>query len=202
MRTSFHTPPRVFETPPEPFTDEYARRCHRLLRMVGVLHGKGFQGLRVFPYLHPNAYRIELYPVAYARADGVKHRLDDEPDGWDSPLVARHTGANGAKFFEWEDAESLNAQQLAIRFIERFPELCREAYRLDYAYAGWFATLLAHCDYGYLPYLFGEYEEEIGTFRMQPCGGNGLEYFPLPPNSHYGHTLAPEPQPRWLNSEC
>ncbi len=44
-----------------PFADTYWRRCLRVLRMVNILHGKGFQGLRVFPYIYPLAYRIELF---------------------------------------------------------------------------------------------------------------------------------------------
>lgn len=198
MRNSFQTPSRIFQSPPQPIGDPYWRRCHRVLRMVGVLHGKGFHGLRVFPYEYPLAYRIELYPARYAELDGVKYREQEMPGGMDSRLIARHSGANEAKFFGWEDAQSADAQQLALLFIKRFPELCREAYHLDFAYAGWFATLLAHCDYGFLPYLFGEYEEEIGTLRMRKIGEAGLDFFPLPPGASYGQTFVPDPEIKWL----
>lgn len=198
MRTSFETPARIFTEAPKRFSDAYWRRCHRVLRMVGVLHGKGFHGLRVFPYDYPLAYRIELFPARYAEADGVRYRAQDMPGGMDSRLVARHTGANQANFFEWEDAQSADAHTLALLFIERFPELCREAFHLDYAYAGWFATLLAHCDYGYMPYLFSEHEEEIGIFRMHQLEGGGLGFFPLPPSPSHGQSLKPLPEMGWL----
>jgi hypothetical protein len=198
MRNSFQTPARMFDEAPRPIADAYWRRCYRVLRMVGVLHGKGFHGLRVFPYEYPLAYRIELYPARYAELDGVKYREQDLPGGMDSRLIARHSGANEAKFFGWEDAQSADAQQLALLFIKRYPELCREAYHLDFAYAGWFATLLAHCDYGFLPYLFGEYEEEIGTFRMRAVDDGGLEYFPLPPAASFGQIFVPAPEIDWL----
>lgn len=166
--------------------------------MVGILHSKGFHGLRIFPYDYPLAYRIELFPSRYAEPDGVKCRTESLPGEFASRLVARHSGANEAKFFGWEDAETADAQQLAILFIQRFPELCREAYHLDYAYVGWFATLLGHCDYGYLPYLFSEHEDEIGTFRIHQIDGDGLEYFPLPPKGNFGQTFVPTPEAAFL----
>lgn len=198
MRNMFQTPSRMFQDAPPPIADPYWRRCHRVLRMVGILHGKGFHGLRVFPYEYPIAYRIELYPGRYAELDGVKYRERDMPGGMDGTLIARHSGANEANFFGWEDAQAADAQQLALLFIKRFPELCREAYHLDFAYAGWFATLLAHCDYGFLPYLFGEYDDEIGVLRMRQVEEGGLEYFPLPPGASLGQTFVPEPEIEWM----
>jgi hypothetical protein len=198
MRSSFQTPARILQVAPEPIADPYWRRCHRVLRMVSVLHGKGFHGLRVFPYDYPLAYRIELYPARYAEPDGVKYLQDSMPEGMDSRMIARHSGANETEFFGWKDAHAADAQQLALLFLQRFPELCRESYRLDYSYVGWFATLLAHCDYGFLPYLFAEHEEEIGVFRMHQIGGTGLEYFPLPPGANFGQTFVPEPEIEWL----
>ena len=199
MRNSFQTPSRIFQEVPKPISRPYWRRCHRVLRMVGILHAKGFHGLRVFPYDYPLAYRIELFPARYAEPDGVKYRHESMPGGPESSLVARHSGADEAKFFEWEDAETADAQRLALLFIQRFPELCRESYHLDYAYVGWFTTLLGHCDYGYLPYLFAEHEDEIGTFRMHQIDCDGLEYFPLPPAGNFGQTFVPAPEIEFLS---
>ena len=201
MRNEFEVPRQLFSEAPQPFADPYWRRCHRVLRMVGILHGKGFHGLRIFPYDYPLAYRIELFPARYAERDGVNYDHSRIPGGHESRLVAKHTGANQSKFFGWEDAQSADAHKLALLFIERFPELCREAYHLDWAYAGWFATLLAHCDYGFMPYLFGEYEEELGVFRMHKVGGSGMDYYPLPPTSTGGQTFLPDPGSSWLRPE-
>lgn len=200
MRTTFDTPSRIFKEAPKPIVDDYWRRCHRVLRMVGILHGKGFHGLRIFTHNYPLAYRIEIYPSKYSGPDGVKYLSEFMHDSSAERMVARHSGANEAKYFGWEDAQSADAQLLALLFIKRFPELCREAYHLDYAYAGWFATLLGHCDYGYLPYLFSEYEDEIGCFRMNKAGETGLEYFPLPPAPNHGQVLRPSPEMDWFAS--
>lgn len=39
MRNTFQTPSRIFNEVPKPIPDDYWRRCHRVLRMVGILHG-------------------------------------------------------------------------------------------------------------------------------------------------------------------
>lgn len=192
MRNTFEVPEGIFERTPTPFTEVYYRRCLRVLRMVGILHGKGFHGLRVLPYIYPISYRIELYPGAYAKPDGVQYDENLIPGGFASKLIARYTGASEARFFGWEDAESANAHELALLFIKRFPELCQDAFYLDYAYAGWFTTLLAHCEYGALPYLFEEYKMQVpGAMRMLTVRAKAPEYFPSPPTPSYGHTLLP-----------
>jgi hypothetical protein len=93
MRNTFEVPAAIFSTSPKPFADAYWRRCFRVLRMVGVLHGKGFHGLRIFPYNYPLAYRIENFPARYSKPDEVKYEIPDEK------LVARHSGANERKYF-------------------------------------------------------------------------------------------------------
>lgn len=201
-KTSFTTPAAMFSEVPKAFEDPYARRCFRVLRMVAILHGKGFHGLRVFPYEYPIAYRIELFPAAYADETGARYRRESELSV-DSPsqekaLVARHSGANDTKFFGWEAAEGLNAHQLAIRFIERYPLLANASYHLDFSYAGWYATLLAHCKYGFLPYLFSEYEDVTDAMRLRKVGCGDMKLFPLPPSSAGENILNPEPKPQWL----
>jgi hypothetical protein len=104
-RDSFVTPSELFTKEPQPFEDNYARRCFRVLRMISVLHGKGFHGLRVFPYEYPLAYRLELYPAKFTGKDGVRFQLSGDVEA--ERLVARHSGANEARFFGWEDTTDL-----------------------------------------------------------------------------------------------
>ena len=200
-RIDFSIPSAVLTEVPEPFPDTYWRRCLRVLRMVHVLHGKGFQGLRVFPYIYPLAYRIELFPERYAEHDGVRYR--DTISGDD--LVAGHTGAGGANFFGWDDVANLDAQHLAVEFISRFPRLAKATFHLDFAYAGWYGTLLAHCEYGYMPYLFSEFEPQSDALRMfrvdDSKPGPHIEWFPLPPAANAGLTLEPRPMPDWMRGE-
>jgi hypothetical protein len=153
--------------------------------------------------MYPLAYRIELYPADYTNRNGVSYNSEISDDTLESEhLIARHSGASDAQFFDWEDAINLNAHQLALLFIERFPELARATYHFDFAYVGWYATLLAHCEYGQLPYLFGEYEEEIGVMRMHIAGRittvHKMDWFPLPPTPSGGVSMDPQPAPSWM----
>lgn len=167
---------------PELFADAYMRRCFRLLRMVGVLHGKGFQGLRVFTHIYPLAYRIELFPAEFADESGARYPERHRQELEARRLLALHSGADETVWFgSWRDAAEADAEQLALTFIDRFPELARATERCDYAYAGWYATLMARCAYGFLPYLFAEMEPFDGTIRLHPCGKMEVGRFPLPP---------------------
>lgn len=199
----FVTPAEMFTKEPRPFDDQYAQRCLRVLRMALVLHGKGFHGLRVFPYEYPLAYRIELFPSAYADPKGIKYnseRLGEQTAR--ERLIARHSGASGEKYFGWDDVAGFSAEKLALVFIERFPALARATYHLDFAYVGWFATLFAHCQYGFLPYLFAEYEDEGDFLHLRQVGnsvaGSEMDRFPLPPSPSGGSTMHPHPAPEWL----
>jgi hypothetical protein len=200
---SFDVPLRLFDEAPKPFSDPYARRCFRLLRMVAILHAKGFQGLRIFPHLYPLAYRVDLYPVAFADLDGVKYNWE-AIEGWldRNPLIANYSGADGARYFGWEEGPGQNAHGLAVSFLQRFPELARSSYQLDLEYAGWFATLLGHCEYGYLPYLFSESEPDIGVMRLQaveaPVADPRMMTFPMPPRPSPSFEFAPRPAPSWM----
>ncbi len=205
-RTSFIVPSEIFSEEPKPFDGAYARRCFRVLRMVTILHGKGFQGLRVFPYEYPLAYRIEIYPSTYTHRNGVKYAgWVDEVDLGERGLIARYSGASDAQFFGWDDVESLSAHQLSIRFIERFPDLARAAYHFDFAYAGWYAAMLAHCEYGYLPHLFAEYEDELDVMRMRAVRPkrmtHQIDWFPLPPSPSGGVLIDPRLTLRWMEKD-
>ena len=200
-RINFAIPSSTRAEAPRQFEDAYWRRCLRVLRMVQVLHGKGFQGLRLFPHIYPLAYRIELFPAK--EADRTGGMYSDPPP--DNELVARHTGADGSDFFGWNDVADLDAHQLALKFITRFPKLAHASDHFDFAYAGWYATLLAQCEYGYMPYLFAEYEPKSDALRMwcviEGKPGPHIEWFPFPPTASAGLALEPRPTPEWMNRE-
>ncbi len=63
----------------------------------------------------------------------------------------------------WAD---LDAHHLAIEFVRRFPKLAQATFHPTSHMPGWYGTLLAHCEYGYMPYLFSEYEPQSDALRM------------------------------------
>jgi hypothetical protein len=133
--------------------------------MVGELHKRGYQKLRIMPYMAPTgAWRCSIAPVIlFYRNHGAMHVEPPSmaPDITEPPaaaMVARYSGAVGNRYFDWDDATTDSARQLADKFIERFPVLADCGKGWDYLYAGWFQRLLGYAERGWLPYLFAEYE--------------------------------------------
>jgi len=75
-RTSFIASAEIFSEASKPFRDDYGQRCLRVSRMVAILHGMGFHGLRVYPYQYPLAYRIDFFfDLMAAEIQSLKERI-------------------------------------------------------------------------------------------------------------------------------
>jgi hypothetical protein len=134
--------------------------CHKLLQMVGLLHARGYQRLRIFPYVRMMWWRCELVPAELTDPDNgaltfveVKH--------FDKGLAARFSIGGGCKPFDWGiDIEEFSVERLANTFLERFPKLSEASMGSDWAYAGWYQEMLRRTSSDLLPlaYGFDEYE--------------------------------------------
>jgi len=138
--------------------DPDMRRCQRVLSMVLELHKRGYQNLAVFSGISPCGchWRCGLMPFDW---------LMYEADGWlgcgqpDSVDYARYTSASSNHYFGWEDAEQDTARQLADKFEDRFPELCRRVLGANYAYSGWLTYMVGMSERGSLPVMYQDYGE-------------------------------------------
>jgi hypothetical protein len=148
--------------------DPYVRRAVRLLAMVGELHKRGYQRLRVMPYFGPTGHwRCAIAPVfLFHRNHGAILREPDGSDAQEATLIARHSGADGNHYFEWDDARTDDARSLADKFVGRFLLLSSLGQDWDYEYAGWYLRLLGYAERGWLPYVFAEYEDT--SFKRLP----------------------------------
>jgi hypothetical protein len=159
------------------------RRMLRVLAMVHELHKAGYQRLRVSPGIGgPGAWRCLVTPVSNIER---KHGAIAK-DGL--RLVALHGGASGNKYFEWRDAKTDTARELASKFIERFPEIAREAMGEDWAYAGWYVQMLGFAERGDFPVAF---DDSFGYQKLDPRwlpttrglsqGDPTASHLPMPP---------------------
>ena len=82
------------------------------------------------------------------------------------------------KYFDWQDAEKDDARGLAVKFVQRFPELVREGEGRDWAYAGWFVEMLGFAEKGQFPISYADYYEESDSIAA-----DGLRKLPHPPNA-------------------
>jgi hypothetical protein len=194
MAQTLHVPARLTEEAPDSDHAEPFRTSLRVLRMVAELHLRGFQGIRVLSYLSPvSSLRIELFPRSRMARTGhgfdVASALGERIDH----LHPTHSSVSQDRPFGWADATDADPVELATLFPARFPELCREARHLDFAYAGWFATVVRHAAFGYLPIFFSEYEHRPDGIMMRPLNGGDHHVFPYPPIDEPGPDVIANP---------
>ena len=179
--------------------EAHIRRAVRVLAMVGELHRRGYQKLRVMPFMSPsgNAWRCCIGPdtLFYRNHGAYLHDtgLSDEPQS--TSLIARYTtGAD--HFFDWQDADHDDARTLADKFLARFTELARQGEGWSYAYAGWYQRLLGLAERGWMPVVIdddGCSTKKINLYDRRPAEwrtGNGKEpSLPLPPAGKSQRTI-------------
>jgi hypothetical protein len=146
--------------------ESHVRRAVRVLAMVGELHRRGYQKLRVMPFMSPsgNAWRCWIGPDtlfyrnhgAFAREAG--HSEEDQS----TSLSARYTtGAD--HYFDWQDADKDDARTLADKFLIRFTRLAGQGEGWSYVYAGWYQRLLGLAEQGWIPVVLSDY----GSFSFK-----------------------------------
>lgn len=153
-----------------PAADKVVRRATRFLRMVQHLHQAGYQRLRIVPGMAPSGCDWRCMIVA----DGQVRENGWEPkgSGWEElaqqDLAAVYSTGDETNYFDWADASSDNARQLAAKFLERFPELEWAGRGLDYAYAGWLTWTLGRAEAGELPIFYADYPVQVERSQLPP----------------------------------
>ena len=166
--------------------DPPRRHALRLLRMVHELHKIGYQRVRIAPHLYPLAWRCSVTHAGnILKSHGARLRDYDRE-------TAHHSGASGKHYFNWDDAEGDTVQQLAARFLERFPDIARLGQGQDWPYAGWYVQMLGFAERGGLPIAFGEYVEPDS--RWLPTTEATLSGLPMPPGGEADPEREPGPE--------
>jgi hypothetical protein len=63
----------------------------------------------------------------------------------------------GTQYFGWSDAKRDSAPDLAAKFLEGFPGTASQARGWDWAYAGWYVSLLGVVEQGVVPIMDSEW---------------------------------------------
>ena len=101
--------------------------------MVHELHKAGYQRIRISPAMAPNGihWRCAITFAGNVAADG--YSVVDGSNG----QAALYTSGQGARYFNWQGAETMTARMLAVRFLKAFPNIAARGAGRDWAYAGW-----------------------------------------------------------------
>jgi hypothetical protein len=136
--------PRRISTAPS--AEEVVRRAARVLAMVHELHKAGYQRLRIHPGVSGSGmhWRCNVTYAANVEPDGFTIRNFD----FDGGHVAPYSTASGARPFGWKDGGTLNARQMAAKFIAAFPIIAGNGIGRDWPYAGWFTNVLGRAEQG------------------------------------------------------
>ena len=145
---------------PEP----HIRRAVRVLAVVGELHKRGYQRLRVMPFMSSSGayWRCWISPVNFFyRNHGAilleKAVMSDGDEIQATTMVARYTSGQDNHYFDWNDAEQDDVRSLANKFLDRFRRLADFGKGWDYPYAGWYQRLLWLAEAGWLPVVLRDY---------------------------------------------
>jgi hypothetical protein len=123
---------------------------------VADLHTRGYQRLRIIPYVYDlGTWRCMIAPAHWVSGThGAK--LDS---GIFEERIARYGSASGREYWGWEDTHHCSPSRLAEVFLERFQELATLGYGQDWSYVGWYQHMLHVTHPDALPIAFGAYEE-------------------------------------------
>lgn len=180
---------------PEP----HVRRAVRVLAMVGELHRRGYQRIRVMPFMSPsgNHWRCYIGPDRlFYRNHGAYLRDTDFSERQSETLSARYSSANENRYFGWTGSEDDDSRSLADKFLSRFIRIAGEGEGWNYTYAGWYQRLLGLADRGWLPVVFSDDSvsslKKINLYDLRPeewRTGDKDPSLPLPPSGKLLDTL-------------
>ena len=103
-----------------------------LLLMVAELHRLGYQRLRIAPGMAPSGMHWRC-GFASAAQFSVRHGALIAGSG----PAARYSSGQARAYFDWPDAAGDTPEQLAHKFVERFPEIATQSQGADTACADW-----------------------------------------------------------------
>jgi hypothetical protein len=174
---------------PEP----HVRRAVRVLAMVGELHRRGYQKLRVMPFMSASGlyWRCWIGPdTLFYRDHGAYLRDAGCEDDQSISLSARYTSGEENHYFGWQDAENDDSGSLADKFVARFTGLAGQSEGWSYAYAGWYQRLLGLAERGWMPVVIHDGSncslKKINLFDLRPedwkTANEKEPSLPLPPS--------------------
>jgi len=155
--------------------DPIIRRAQRVLQMVNELHKIGYQKLRISPGMSPSGchWRCAITHVGNISAEnGAKLLKYDD--------AAYYTTGQSNHYFDWKDAKTDTARELAQKFLVRFAEIAQLGQGEDWLYAGWYVQMLGIAEIGSLPVAYADWYSEP-DFRWLPTTEGFESGLPIPP---------------------
>jgi hypothetical protein len=145
-----------------------------LLLMVAELHRLGYQRLRIVPGMAPSGVH---WRCTFASAAHFSARHGAMIAG--AGPVARYSTGQARAYFDWPDAADDTPEQLAHKFLTRFPEIAAQSQGADLAYAEWYAEMLRLSEPDGAPIAYADWELDPNVLEIGGEVARGS--VPLPP---------------------
>ena len=158
-------------------------QCRTVLEMVHELHLFGFQRLRAIPEMETSGkyWRCAIAPVSLVSIDhGARLVTDIRND----PRIATYSSRDQNRYFGWADVYPYaRATELAMHFVERFPDVAKAGKGSDWPYAGWYIEMLRLTNPDQFPYASAGMANVPGTYlpTASPSSDRATLQIPLPP---------------------
>lgn len=163
----------------------HERRALRVLMMVHELHKAGYQQLRIAPGMSPSGC---YWRCAVTPASNIKRSHGAELVSYEEN-VAHYTSGQENEHFDWKDAKTDTARELAAKFVKGFPKIAQKALGQDWEYVGWYVQMLGIAEQGMFPIAYADWP--LGSDpRWLPTTGVSEIRLPMPPG---GKTRAAKP---------
>lgn len=151
--------------------------------LVHELHLCGYQRLRAIPEMEASGkyWRCAIAPVSLVSGDhGARLVTDVRND----PRVATYSSRDKNRYFGWTDVYPYaRGKELAMHFLERYPEIVNAGKGSDWPYAGWYMEMLRLTDPDQFPYAAAGVAHVPDTYlpTASPSSNRAALRIPLPP---------------------
>lgn len=154
------------------------RVYRKVLLMVGELHARGYQRLRIAPGMAPSGFywRCSITPVTnISSIHGALIAFKSDHD----QLIARYSSADEGRYFGWKYVSRSKPSKLADLFIGHFPNIVEAGLGPDWEYAGWYQWMLHLTAPDAFPVAYADYD--LPEDYLTTEGGHNDIKIPLPP---------------------
>ena len=134
----------------------------------------GYEQARIAPGVAPSGLFWRLSVTAASNTEPENGALMRD---WDRG--ANYSSGAGAECFGWIDASDDSPAELAEKFVERFPEIAKEAKGRDPEYVRWYRQMLVATEPDGLMYAYADWPWRED--RLELFYGSSREVIPLPP---------------------
>ena len=134
--------------------DEEYKVCLKILEVVDVLHKRGYELIRIFPYMAPSGC---YWRCTISTKDHFDKQYGLRPlDAPDDEMIYYSTGAM-YEYLEGINGKRATVEEIADEVLKRYPKIAEKGKGSDSDYMTWYEKLISLMREGKLPVAMTDY---------------------------------------------